>query len=75
MSGDPNPGGSSNPVPPPSGNPLPKFPCGQAGQPACPPEPAVTGPTLIGNVYTVENMREHGHNSYQKGREDALKGE
>jgi hypothetical protein len=44
------------------------FPCGGSGQPACPPQPAVN---LGGYQYfTLAQMLEHGHNSYQKALSD-----
>ena len=43
-------------------------PCGGEGQPACPPTPAAT----INGVdyFTLEQMQEHGHKNYHKGRKD-----
>jgi len=45
------------------------FPCGQVGQPACPPQPALASdpPT-----YTLHEMRRYGWECYLKGKDDAL---
>ena len=44
------------------------FPCGGKGQQACPPKPTA----VINGVayYTLEQMHEHGHVNYQKGKDD-----
>jgi hypothetical protein len=51
------------------------FACGGGGQPACPPQPALTGmevvdPTLP--LYTHTEMLAHGAAQYAKGRLDVL---
>ena len=40
------------------------FPCGGRNQPACPPQPTA------GTNFTPEQMHEHGHANYQKGKDD-----
>ena len=42
------------------------FPCGGRNQPACPPQPTA------GTNFTPEQMHEHGHANYQKGRKDVI---
>ena len=42
------------------------FPCGGRNQPACPPQPTA------GTNFTLEQMHEHGHANYQKGRKDVI---
>lgn len=45
------------------------FPCGGQGQPACPPQPAVTSDPPS---YTLDDMKAHGWVCYRKGIADAL---
>jgi len=46
------------------------FPCGQPGQPACPPEPASL--TNEPAQYTYSDMQAHGFAQYQKGVADLI---
>lgn len=46
------------------------FPCGGKGQQACSPKSAAV---INGTAYyTLEQMHEHGHANYQKGRKDVI---
>ena len=45
-------------------------PCGHEHEPACPPTPAAS---INGTDYfTDEQIRQHGHLNYQKGRQELL---
>jgi hypothetical protein len=48
------------------------FPCGQKGQPPCPPEPAIELTDTA--LFTAEQMRAHGAACYLKGRQDEAAG-
>lgn len=48
--------------------PGPTLGCGKEHQPACPPQPAAV---INGTDYfTREQMLEHGHANYEKGKRD-----
>ena len=47
------------------------FPCGHPGEPPCPPVPAVATTNEI-QLFTLQQMQEHGQSAYAKGQADAL---